>query len=376
MEYLFFDLEFADGKDKICEFGYVITDENFEILERYNFIINPNISNDDWDLMVLNEILTKPKMVYETSYNFFDCYPDISDIFNEVDMVFGHTTYSDVNGLNEELKRYGLEPINFKFYDIHEIYKSHYDSTKNTSLSEMVEKFNIYCSDKFHDAEIDSVNTMNVLKHMCSDKLLTVEQIINASPNSVDETVDFNIKSTERRNEQQEKEFLKFINGDETNTILPSSINKRKFLQFIDNAKPNKPGSNMFNGLRFAASIDYEINHYNQMLNIVQMIINEGGTYTQDLLHVDVFIKIDSFDDEGNIIQCSRYNYLTRDLTNIMVISLEDFLNKFNLNTNQLDNMDRPSFDFLFDDNIYIKSSLEKETIERIKLKRKQLVNG
>ena len=47
MEYLFFDLEFANqdnGKSKICEFGYVITDEYFEVLERYNFIINPNIN--------------------------------------------------------------------------------------------------------------------------------------------------------------------------------------------------------------------------------------------------------------------------------------------------------------------------------------------
>ena len=49
-----------------------------------------------------------------------------------------------------------------------------------------------------------------------------------------------------------------------------------------------------------------------------------------EVLSTDV-ICVDSFDDEGNIIQCSRYNYLTRDLTNIMVISLEDFLNKFNL---------------------------------------------
>ena len=43
MKYLFFDLEYATSKGgniKICEFGYVVTDENFQILDRDNFIIN------------------------------------------------------------------------------------------------------------------------------------------------------------------------------------------------------------------------------------------------------------------------------------------------------------------------------------------------
>jgi flagellar basal body rod protein FlgG len=46
VKYLFFDLEFAnsrDGKPKICEFGYVVTDEGFRVLSRGNLIIDPNI---------------------------------------------------------------------------------------------------------------------------------------------------------------------------------------------------------------------------------------------------------------------------------------------------------------------------------------------
>ena len=46
MRILFFDLEYASCKNgcKICEFGYVITNEKFEIIERNNLIINPYIS--------------------------------------------------------------------------------------------------------------------------------------------------------------------------------------------------------------------------------------------------------------------------------------------------------------------------------------------
>ena len=41
MKYLFFDLEYATSKGgniKICEFGFVITDENFKILDRDNLL--------------------------------------------------------------------------------------------------------------------------------------------------------------------------------------------------------------------------------------------------------------------------------------------------------------------------------------------------
>ena len=41
MNYLFFDCEFASckgGQEKICEFGYVMVDENFKVLYKGNII--------------------------------------------------------------------------------------------------------------------------------------------------------------------------------------------------------------------------------------------------------------------------------------------------------------------------------------------------
>ena len=40
MRYLFFDIECCNGRN-ICEFGYVITDDKFNILEKKDFTINP-----------------------------------------------------------------------------------------------------------------------------------------------------------------------------------------------------------------------------------------------------------------------------------------------------------------------------------------------
>ena len=55
MNILFYDLEFATSKDgmpKICEFGFVLTDEELNIIEKSNYIINPNIPRKDWDFPV------------------------------------------------------------------------------------------------------------------------------------------------------------------------------------------------------------------------------------------------------------------------------------------------------------------------------------
>ena len=52
MNYLFFDLEEASSNRNhfhICEFGYVITNEKYEVLEQNNFIINPMIDRSEWD---------------------------------------------------------------------------------------------------------------------------------------------------------------------------------------------------------------------------------------------------------------------------------------------------------------------------------------
>ena len=50
MNYLFFDVECAnsfDGVGKICEFGYVLTDENLNIIKQGIYLINPD-AEFDW----------------------------------------------------------------------------------------------------------------------------------------------------------------------------------------------------------------------------------------------------------------------------------------------------------------------------------------
>ena len=63
MKYLFFDIECAnsfDGVGKICEFGYVLTDENLNVIKQGIHLINPD-AEFDWYVFYLNESPRGPK---------------------------------------------------------------------------------------------------------------------------------------------------------------------------------------------------------------------------------------------------------------------------------------------------------------------------
>lgn len=127
MKILFFDLEYASCKNgcKICEFGYVITNEKFEIIERNNLIINPYISNDEWDWWALKHILTRTKKEYEERLTFNKYYPKIKEIIESCDYVLGHSLNNDAKALNDDCKRYNLQSIDFDFYDVKLFYKEY-----------------------------------------------------------------------------------------------------------------------------------------------------------------------------------------------------------------------------------------------------------
>lgn len=137
MRYLVFDLEYATSKggvSKICEFGYVVTNEKFEIIEKGNFIIDPYINRNEWDYRVVRKILTRKIWEYEKSPRFDEYYDEISGLIKNANYVLGHSLDGDAKALNDDCKRYGLESINFDFYDIKLFYKAFNNSKKTYQL--------------------------------------------------------------------------------------------------------------------------------------------------------------------------------------------------------------------------------------------------
>lgn len=75
MRYLFFDIECADGNRAICEYGYVLTDEKFNVIRKINILMDPecpfNLTGRDGQADL---VLTYPYGEYYKYYSFDDSY--------------------------------------------------------------------------------------------------------------------------------------------------------------------------------------------------------------------------------------------------------------------------------------------------------------
>ena len=106
MRYLIFDIECCDGKH-ICEFGYVIANENFEIQEKQVFLINPEYpfnlkdrpGQDDLELYFSEE-------EYYSSPIFPCRYEAIKELIEYEDqIVIGHSISNDIGFLRRKTQQ-------------------------------------------------------------------------------------------------------------------------------------------------------------------------------------------------------------------------------------------------------------------------------
>lgn len=181
MNCLFFDVECAKC-DKhsvgyICEFGYVLSDENFNILEENHFIINPNHS---FDWYAIKNILHYSEDRYKSSPLFSEFYDTIKSVLSrEEQYIIGHTTEADYKYIRSECQRYNLPLINCSYYDIRTPFKILQKEEKYSKLENMAIKLQLKPEKRFHDALFDSLMTMKVCQCLCSIHGLSMRELLS-----------------------------------------------------------------------------------------------------------------------------------------------------------------------------------------------------
>lgn len=123
MKYLFFDIECANcysGNGKIYSFGYVLTDENFNVLcGPEDLLINPNSSFDPY---VKKNILAYDKELFKEAPKFNEVYEKITSLMTESDtLCFGYGITNDLRFLQNDCKRYQLPYIHAKVCEIQKL---------------------------------------------------------------------------------------------------------------------------------------------------------------------------------------------------------------------------------------------------------------
>ncbi|MDR3317893.1 MAG: hypothetical protein LBS99_00455 [Clostridiales bacterium] len=121
-QYTAFDIECArcyKNDTPICEFGYVVFDDSFDIIEKENIIINPKGKFKLTGRKGREDvILTYSKAHYKKQPYFYEYYQRIRDLLECPNrIILNHAVRHDIGYINFETKRYKLAPINFKAYD-------------------------------------------------------------------------------------------------------------------------------------------------------------------------------------------------------------------------------------------------------------------
>lgn len=343
MRYLFFDIECCNGRN-ICEFGYVITDDKFNILEKKDFTINPenkfNLTGrpDGRDLY-----LYYPESTYYRSNKFPYFYKKIKKLIEYPDqLIVGHAISSDAGFLRSACRRYNLNPINFKFADSQRMFSEFSNIRKSISLENACESLSVEKPKYFHKSDDDSELTMNLVKGMCKQLGCSLEELIELCDSCSGKSENNQITYDDFEIRQQKR--YEAAKSGVNNTVR--GHNYRMFLQFLDGVKPQEDiVESDLNGKSLCVSLNYEIGHFKEMLSLVQLLTNHNATYKMRASDNDIFVTCDA-NDEGNIRHCSRLKHVNDAIVegkNIKIISFDKLLKILNVTKEELSTMPFPN---------------------------------
>ena len=189
MKLLFFDMEFANGKvpGSIYSLGYLMTDENFEIIRpQTDLIINPDST---WNDYVAKNILAYPMEVFDGAPKFPEVYEEIKSLFDEADIAVGFSVKNDTRELRRDCERYGLEPIRFFHFDTEQLCRMMPLHKEARGLGKCVKAWCGVIPENQHRSDGDAYATMLLMRAVCEANHVDPEMMVDAYPECVGESV-------------------------------------------------------------------------------------------------------------------------------------------------------------------------------------------
>lgn len=182
MKLVFFDIECAGVHKtyaKICAFGYVVCDENFNILEKEDVLINPRGKFE------LTDRKGEKGIVLPYDYKKFKNYPQFPSVYSRIkalledadSFVLGHAVLNDVKYLNLESKRFRLPSFKFSFADSQMFFMACInDFSRQFGLEHIAEQLGVEFTP--HRALDDAYATMRIVEAMCKKNECTVFELM------------------------------------------------------------------------------------------------------------------------------------------------------------------------------------------------------
>lgn len=300
MQYLFFDIECADGNRAICEFGYVLTDEKFNVLRKRNILIDPeckfNLTGREGQADL---ILSYPYEEYYKYYPFDDSYETIKELMTRDDlMIFGHAVNNDTGFLFKDCNRYKLPLFDYVAYDIQKMLplfdkqNKKYTSLDNAFIDLVpADVRNTLIN---HRACDDAMKTMLVFKAMVVDLEFTPKDLIESCPKSMLKALEYWERAKIRKKEKRHKQ-ANAVKRKEGQAIWGNLCNEHE--PFLEDA----------NSIGKYVTISGEMKEHHTELKQLIQFIKDNGYVAYDSVNGSDFLIV--FDEENRELLSSGLRY-------------------------------------------------------------------
>ena len=179
-KYLFFDIESIDRKSRYtCTFGYVLTDEKFNIIDKDDILINPDVIEYDWYVL--------KNMFYYTKEDAIDS-PTFAGVFDRINalvdnddiVVMGYAIANDLDYLRNDYDRLCLDISRLYGYDIQLFYKHLNQQINGMKLFSLAKSLGIDVTNYIeHKSDDDAAVSMLIAKYYCENMNITIDEFID-----------------------------------------------------------------------------------------------------------------------------------------------------------------------------------------------------
>ena len=316
MKYVFFDIECANcfqGNGKICSFGYVITDEKFKILEKKDIPMNPH---SKFHLYGTKKhpgiVLAYDEKTFNSSPDFIHFYKRIRNLLTDKHcMNFGFSVLSDAGYIKSECKRYAKQMFDYEFIDVQRIYTDHRGLENTPSLIKCATEYGVEDSQEIHKSDEDSYFTMRVLKGLCEETGLSVSELIEKYPHCQGRCKNGEIESEYLKFKIEQKshklsKMEKLTGSHRSNWVYRVEGNYEEVNSYARRVFINRRSTSELSCKRVCISGLYEDYHFNEMMNIISLLAQNGAKYTKRAYACDIFVKYDLLGKNGKEYKCYR----------------------------------------------------------------------
>ena len=314
MNLLFFDTECSSCSNgaKICEFGYVLTDMEFNIIKYESLLINPQSKFNVYGLRRAGIEFSHPYETYYKSPDLKQRYDTIRALLSDPEILpVGYSCDNDARFLISDFRRNKLEVFDYEFLDVLPLFREGLKREKDLSLD------TVYLETRgedvhHHEALTDAAMTMQVLKYYLKLAEKTLVETLRTCHYAFGEVF-------KERIVLGGKPF-RFNGGGKM-----TGLNKRVMSAFLA-GKPVREGE--LENKTFCFSKDYEAENFYSVLKAADEITDRGGSYTEVISLADFVIAGDNT-DRGFLKRKKRRS--------AKIISIAEFCGMLSISPEELD---------------------------------------